>query len=835
MDERSIASLQKLFDQYRIVFWYDDKRTLREDFDALELDGVTKLEIANNEFTLKHRLLREEPKAKFLLYHAGPKPSDEENWLLDILFYQGEFHTDQTAIILSDLGLEAKFLPLIKVHLAFFDSKVRVQQLKKMLSSQETIQQFPSELLAVCTGNENTQFEYSLMALFVEASQEQDEKFRLVQRCNLSEYLWAEINRRYGYIQTQPGMTDLAFELFSSAFAMQIGEQPNLSLHADVFLKHWKDSKAYSTGYMWYATHCEEEMDIATKLSSIDFRTLLDCDLFKAIDEHCIDGIFNEVQNRTASDEKISQWIRKRRISQWYDFFENHYMALSSASKFFTALQGISLSIQSISEGIRLYSGGWKEVDQFYRSYLYHVGNAEAASFFSGMTTSIENHYNNSYLMPLNHAWSDAIERTRKWEASPYQLQSNFFSHYVKPIVDKDNKICVIISDGMRYEVGDQLVSLINGIDKHSAEIEPMLTLLPSYTQLGMAALLPQSSLSFQETGAGVLADGASTSGKAYREKILQKAVNGKAVVFDAESVLGMKNDELRSYVRDNQVIYVYHNVIDKVGDSRDSEERVFSACADALDELQKLVRKLTSANANNLIVTSDHGFLYQNSELDDSDFVSAPISNEGVFLTERRFMVGRNLKENTSMHSFSASALHLSGDCTIQVPRGINRMRIKGSGSRYVHGGASLQEVVVPVVKVNKGRQADTSYVEVDVLKGASNKITSGQLSVTFYQRRPVTDKVKPLTIHAGFYTKQDILISDSKELVFDFTSENVRDRDMKVKFMFSNSPEAMKIQQVELRLEVPIENTNKWKPYASHTYLSQRQVVTDFEPNKE
>ena len=55
--------------------------------------------------------------------------------------------------------------------------------------------------------------------------------------------------------------------------------------------------------------------------------------------------------------------------------------------------------------------------------------------------------------------------------------------------------------------------------------------------------------------------------------------------------------------------------------------------------------------------------------------------------------------------------------------------MRMKGSGSRYVHGGASLQEVVVPVIKVNKGRQTDTSYVEVNIIQGASNKITSGQL----------------------------------------------------------------------------------------------------------
>ena len=43
----------------------------------------------------------------------------------------------------------------------------------------------------------------------------------------------------------------------------------------------------------------------------------------------------------------------------------------------------------------------------------------------------------------------------------------------------------------MRYEIGDELLSLIRQEDRYSAELEPALSMLPSYTQLGMAALLP--------------------------------------------------------------------------------------------------------------------------------------------------------------------------------------------------------------------------------------------------------------------------------------------------------------------------------------------------------
>ena len=74
-----------------------------------------------------------------------------------------------------------------------------------------------------------------------------------------------------------------------------------------------------------------------------------------------------------------------------------------------------------------------------------------------------------------------------------------------------------------------------------------------------------------------------------------------------------------------------------------------------------------------------------------------------------------------------------------VQIPKSINRLRLKGSGSRFVHGGASLQEVVIPILKINKKRQSDVSTVEVDILRGSSSVITSGQLAVALYQAQPV------------------------------------------------------------------------------------------------
>ena len=65
MSSQIQTALTRLFDKHRIIFWYDTKKELRSDFEAASIPGVEKLEIANNEYGLKHRILRESPEQKF--------------------------------------------------------------------------------------------------------------------------------------------------------------------------------------------------------------------------------------------------------------------------------------------------------------------------------------------------------------------------------------------------------------------------------------------------------------------------------------------------------------------------------------------------------------------------------------------------------------------------------------------------------------------------------------------------------------------------------------------------------------------------------------------------
>lgn len=831
MNNRIAQALTKLFDRHRIVFWYDAKQELRNDFEALSLPGIEKLELTNNEYGVKYRILREQREQKFLLYREGPQPADLDNWLLDLQLAHGEFRTDQVAIWLSELELGLEFTDVVQAHAEFFQAIKRKDALKKLLKADDTAGLIRLKMLAVCTGSE-PRMDAVVENLLQELADGRDEKIKLVGRCSLDGFLWEQMTRCYGYKSDEPGIRDFAIELFKSCYAMGTDGQVKLTGDALVFLKRWKDSRQFEGGFETLSGECAEVLGIEQDLTKRDFRALIELDYFRLIDQKIISDLVRAVTARTASSGDMAIWVRQRRQGHWYREYRHLYEAVDYAAQFTHALGEAKLTMDSLAEGVQRYSRFWYQLDQLYRKFTYHVRMSGQASLMGALTDQIENLYSNHYLLKLGDRFQIFVDAITKWEAFPVRKQNDFFEHWVRPFLRKDNKICVIISDAMRYEIGDELLSLIRQEDRYSPELEPALSMLPSYTQLGMAALLPNKALAIADNETGtVLVDGQSSQGTANRIKILGQAISQRATACKADELMAMKGDDCRALVRDHDVIYVYHNRIDATGDKRESEERVFEAVEETLQELIRLIKKLTGANANNLLVTSDHGFIYQNRAINESDFSGVDAEGDQILFRDRRFVLGKGLAESASLHKFTPEQLGLAGEVEVQIPKSINRLRLKGSGSRFVHGGASLQEVVIPVLKINKKRQSDVTAVEVDILRGASSVITSGQLAVTMYQAGPVTDKIQPRVLRAGIYTEAGNLISDSHDLTFDLSSDNPRERELQVRFVLTRKADEANGQEVILRLEEKHAGTSHYKEYKSLRYLMRRSFTSDFD----
>jgi uncharacterized protein (TIGR02687 family) len=390
----------------------------------------------------------------------------------------------------------------------------------------------------------------------------------------------------------------------------------------------------------------------------------------------------------------------------------------------------------------------------------------------------------------------------------------------------------VIISDAMRYEIGEELKTRIIQEDRYLAEIKAAVSMLPSYTKLGMAALLPNKELQLvDDETSNVSVDSMPSAGTINRQKILETNCSKSAKVLLAKEVLTLTRDEAREITKANDVIYIYHNLIDHTGDKLASEHEAFSACEDSLEELITLVKKMNNANANNFIITADHGFIYQNQTLDESDFLSPGIDFENVSFKNRRFVIGKNLVEHPSLKKFSSQELGLTGELEVQIPKSINRLRVKGSGTRFVHGGASLQEIIIPVVSINKTRQSDTSQVEVRIIRGPNSIISSGQFAVTLDQDGPVDEKIHSRRLKVGLYTKSGDLISDEQVLIFDSHSDNHRDREKSISLILSKSADNANGQEIILKLQELIKNSEEYSLYDSATYTLRRSFTSDFD----
>ena len=368
----------------------------------------------------------------------------------------------------------------------------------------------------------------------------------------------------------------------------------------------------------------------------------------------------------------------------------------------------------------------------------------------------------------------------------------------------------------MRYEIAEELGSRIRKEDKFDADLTSVLGVLPSYTQLGMAALLPHTTIGHSGMKDQVLVDGTPSGGIANRNRLLEK-VNGFAI--QAEEFVSLDREAMREMVKSNQVLYIYQNIIDATGDKAITETGVFEATERTILELISLVKRITSVNGTNIFITSDHGFLYQDAGLDDTYFLSVTAQANEIVYQGRRFVLGNGLKRDNAFKTFAASQLGLEGDLEVQVPKSIQRLRLQGSGSRFVHGGASLQEIVVPVLAISRQRKSDISSVRVEILP-ESGVITTGQIAVKVFQTEPITDKIQAISLRAGLYIGEELL-SNQLTILYDQKTEEKRDRILIIPLLLTTEA---------FRLEEQIPNTNQWRIHQKVAYTLRRPFASDF-----
>jgi len=823
-------ALEKRFQDHRIIFWYDEKEELKDEYEALELDGVQKIHVQANEFEVKYIVNKVSPKSRFLLYFNCVKPVNEENWLLDMELAHHVFHTDQEALFLQELGLGYHLKELVAEHIEFFKSSERRQKLKDLLGAGDEYQAVRYKMLAVVFGIENLSLESFIHAYATAFANGNESYTKELGRYNLSKYFWNQIAGKYNYQTETPGIYDFLIEVFSKSFVLS--EKSKLGKESRLLLSLWKDTIHFRDSFAVVSDRIATDIDAESKIDKASIDEIINDDLFRLTDYKVIHELIKLIIEEQISIDRVSQYIKLRENKFWFDGVENLFQALKYGAKMISMVRSYpNMTYNSFNDGVEHYAAILFDVDQAYRKFIWYYRKSSQNKILSKLTDKVEKVYSNDWLLTYSNNWQSVIDNLKQWPDDTKTSQQLFFNTHVRPFIKKKQRLFVIISDALRYECGEELSKRLQSEKRFESSIEHMVSCLPSYTQFGMASLLPHKEFTIKNKSDIINVDGMPSAGAHGRSKILATNSGVRATAIKAEDFMRMNSaTEGREFVKQYDLIYIYHNRIDKAGDDKTSEEKVFEAVEDEMKFLMEMLKKVAAMNGNNMMVTSDHGFIYQHSELDESDFCVSGHTGE-VWKENRRFVIGRGLKGDASTRAFKGSELSLSSEVDILIPKSTNRLRVKGAGSRFIHGGSSLQEIVIPLLKITKKRQDTTAQVEIDIIK-TTDRITTNILAVSFIQSNLVTDKILPRSIRASIYADDGEILSDQFKYNFDIDEGSERQREVKFRFQLSGKASGKyNRQRVKLILEEPIKGTTKWRQYKDYYYTLNISFTNDFD----
>ena len=827
------AALGQVFndEQVRVVFWNDPDREFVRSLPDIALEGVEVLKLDEvGALEAKVRIEQEDPAGRYLLYSPAEEPDYENDWLLDMRLYGRSFRADRASIILRELGLAHQHL---RQHLAkrrkFFDNKERVHKLTNLVSSEDLELDLDRKMLAVVAKADQPELFNIVRTLFHSMTEDgapdleaNPPAWAQIEKFELDEPFWVMVKSTFGYGEASPTLQNLLIRLLVSDYAHHLAKElPGALQHlqlprsgtmnAVVCLAQWRDSSSKSRSYDVLSAEVGARLHMPDHLRGCEVEALLDVTTFLDVEKRIVQGLLDRVTSTTAAidPEAVGSIVDRRQAGHWVssrsvpeaqrNARRAVYKALAIAAQLLHLRNTHEAGFDSpdMTAMYKDYESRLFRFDQLYRHFCENadVAAAQGWDMLKPLREKIEACYCNGYLAKIALAWGKFVdvELPERWAIDGTQNQYTFFDREVRPWLDEaeNRRAFVIISDALRYEIAEELTGYLNGTYRVQAELSSQLGVLPSYTALGMASLLPHSKLEYTEQG-DVLADGMPTASLEQRNGILGTR-GGMAVKPD--QLLALKKEEGRKSIAGKRLVYIYHDEIDARGDKAATEEDTFEAVRKTIQKLSDLVRYVVNnLNGNYVVITADHGFLFTETAPGNPDKSRLEDKPDGTVIAKKRYLLGHDLPPHEqAWRGDTIVTAEAGGGMRFWVPKGNNRFHFTG-GARFVHGGAMLQEVVVPVIKVkhlkDKGRREKTRsrHVAVQVL-GTTHKITTPRHRFNLLQMEPVGERTRAVTLKIAVYEDREP-VTTIESVTFDSMSSNIDERKKSVILTLRDRP---------------------------------------------
>ena len=773
----------------KLIFWYDAAGEFAEDVDTLELENASVYHLLpDNQFATKYFLERQDTTNNYLVYAPFAKPDIRDNHLADTIRYSKEFFADRASLLCLDLGIGERYKPVIQRYISFFNNKVRTSAFYALELDGYNADTIEIALMSVLCRCSIASFE-EVTRCVLSVSFEENVYLAEFAKYGLDSAFWHQCDVQFGYTDPEPSLEKLVMCLFVTYTQKTVHAelpsawQPYVSFkpgNVMAFIDNLMNSLVYGEEFDRLSEMMYGSLGAEKVLRSLPVDSLLDCSAFAGVDRIIIEWIIGRLEtediNARLNGHTIEEVCIARRKKHFGGIVSVEYITLENA--WHLMHPGLFTPAEHVDQLARNYVNKDYLTDRYYRNFYTAYDLIEENESYEKLRQLVENIYTNDYLNKLIPTWAKAYVADEGRTRLSGQL--GFYYEYVGA---RRERTVVIISDALRYEVGRELLERLQADEKCEAKMSAMTSMLPSITSYGMAALLPHLSVTIDDDY-NVLCDGEQCASLKQREALLLKAQSNSCCVrFD--DIKALKKEEMRGITSGRDVVYVYHNQVDARGDKPETENEVFVACKEAVEEILALIRRITThGNTVHFRVTADHGFLYKRDKLMESDKISG-ISNAGKRYAIVHDAVSVDGTVSVPMNLYCGNTLEKRYVC---VPLGSDLFKAPGSGLNYVHGGCSPQEMIVPVIEIRteKGKVSVTNAQI--TLASPLYKITNLSAQLEFLQSEAVSDTVKATTYRVFFADQNGNKISNEHLYQADKREEEATKRMFRLKFTFKN-----------------------------------------------
>ena len=481
-----------------IIFWYDSQSNFKEIVESLELSNakviILKKEqnrkeeiIDTNIFFTKYTLECLDTESNFLIYSPFPRPNDRENFLIDIEKYSEFFEADKSAMIVEELKLDRtnySIIQCVKEHLDFFGSKERREKLSKILERPESLSERELKLgiLAVISGAKSFDILEILKALLLNP-----EKLSLIEKWLDDKFLYEEIKEKFNLEVDN-------FDIFLRVllvvyFYRELQIKPHINLEKYylgksneiyIFISSLLQNKITEDKIKEMFNTLGDEIGIFDRIKELNPEELVQGTAFEIYDKIIIKYIAENLYSETQNYDKYQKIIKIRiDTTLWQEKYLDYYnllLVLTDILKFKDVL--IIKDRTNMKDVYEDYTNSYYIIDTLYRKFFFYydkVKNKESFDILDELKDRVSYFYEKDYLERLLSVWSDVLSLNT---SLPYQ--KDFYKNYIE---NSDTRVAVIVSDALRFEIGEEICERLKK-EATAKEIilKSMLTDLPSIT-----------------------------------------------------------------------------------------------------------------------------------------------------------------------------------------------------------------------------------------------------------------------------------------------------------------------------------------------------------------